>query len=245
MPDGSPWWPSGPQAAQQIEIGHRYMLAQRFERAIECFGAAIGFEPENADAHGRLAIALLAVGRYEDADRVAAAAQQQWPEVAPLLQVRSSTLCALGKWHEATALLQHAVALLPECHMLYVSLGSILFQQEQYAEAETPLRHALQMEPEDWRTLLVFAATLSAQNKWQEADKTFETVLQQAPHESAVHAEAALYFLQTDKPEPASIHANEALRIEPENELAQHCLALLNTAQIDAQPDAEEKVSSE
>jgi tetratricopeptide (TPR) repeat protein len=230
MPDGSPWWPSGPQAAQQIEIGHRFMLAQRFERAIECFRAAIGFEPENADAHGRLAIALLGAERYEDADHVAAAAQQQWPEVAPLLQVRSSTLCALGKWQEATALLQHALALLPNCHVSYVSLGRILFQQEQYVEAETVLRQALHMEPEDWQTLLLFAATLAAQNKWQEAQRAFESVLQQAPHESAVHAEAALYFLQTDNPERAMTHVHEALRIEPQNELAHHCLTLLGPA---------------
>ena len=236
MADGTSWWPSGQQAAQQIEIGHHFMLARRFDRAAQCFRAAIRFEPENPDAYGRLAIALSESRNLEEAERVAEYALGQWPNLSPILQVGATVRHLRGQWQQAVELLERAIALSPETYVLHTYLGSILIEQGLHSEAEVPLRRALQLQPEDWGTLLQFAIVLIEQSKWQEARSALDNALQQAPQESMTQTVAGYYLLQTNESESAAVHLREALRIDPDNRYAQHWLQAAMARQEQPQP---------
>jgi Tfp pilus assembly protein PilF len=54
---------SGARQARHIASGERYMAKQDYARAVPEFRNAIKIAPNSADAHYRLGMALLSVGR--------------------------------------------------------------------------------------------------------------------------------------------------------------------------------------
>lgn len=232
LPDGSSWWPSGEAAAQQIEIGHRFMIARRFDRAAHYFRAAVALEPHNPDAHGRLAIALLEQGEIAEADAVSMLGTAMWPELLPLMQVRGAVLHALGRTEEGNELLQRAAYENPQMTASLGFWGGALHEQGRHHEAEVAAREVLKAEPEDWHALLLLALALVAQGQAREVVASLQRALQLAPHQSMTHAVIGACYAQSNQWPTARRFLAEALRLEAENALALHWNRVLDKAGV-------------
>ena len=228
------WWRSGEEAARQIEIGHRFMVAAQYERAVYHFRAAVALEPHNPDAHCRLAIALLEQGQVAEADAVSVLALAMWPDLTPILQVRGAVLRALGRSEEGMELLRRVALDNPEQSALTGFWGGALYEEGRFEEATDAARTTLERDPEDWRALLLLALCLAAQTpnaRYQgEINAATKRALQLAPHESMTHAVLGACYAQTDQPDAARQCLQKALQIEPENALAAHWIRVLDDA---------------
>lgn len=236
--DGSAWWVSGEAAARQIEIGHRFMVARRFDRAAHFFRAAVALEPHNPDAHGRLAIALLEQGEIAEADAVSVLGTAMWPHLVPLMQIRGAVLHALGRIEEGNELLQRAAYENPQMTASLGFWGGALHEQGRHQEAEVAARAVLKSEPEDWHALLLLALALVAQGQAREVVASLRRALQLAPHQSMTHAVIGACYAQSNQWPVARRFLGEALRLEPENALAQHWNRVLDRAGVAPADDA-------
>ncbi len=232
--DASSWWRSGEAAAQQIEIGHRFMLARRYDRAVQSFRAAVALEPHNPDAHCRLAIALLEEGQVAEADAVSILALAMWPDLTPILQVRGAVLRALGRLEEGTELLRRVAVDNPEQSAFTGFWGGALYEEGRFEEATAAARSTLLRDPEDWRALLLLALCLVAQSPTaqhrREVNAATQHALQLAPDEAMTHAVLGACYAQTNQPEAARQSLAKALQLEPQNALAAYWNRVLDHA---------------
>ena len=258
LSNGASWQPEE-EAAQHIEIGHRFMVAGQFERAAHFFRAAVALEPHNPDAHGRLAIALLELGQLAEADAVSVLALAMWPDLTPILQVRGAVLRALGRLEEGTELLRRVALAHPERSALTGFLGGVLYEEGRFEEATDAALTTLDRDPEDWRALLLLALCLVAQTPnlrdaiagnatlksatvqsvdlqsavlkhRREVNAVMQRALQLAPNEGMTHAVLGACYAQSHQPEAARQFLETALQLEPENALAAHWIRVLDDA---------------
>lgn len=230
--NGAAWWASGEAAARQIEIGHRFMVARRFDRAAHYFRAAVALEPHNPDAHGRLAIALLEQGEIAEADAVSMLGTAMWPHLVPLMQIRGAVLHSLGRIEEGNELLQRAAYDNPQATASLGFWGGALHEQGRHHEAEIAAREVLKAQPEDWHALLLLALALVAQGQAREVVASLRRALQLAPHQSMTHAVIGACYAQSNQWPVARRFLREALRLEPENALALHWNRVLDKAGV-------------
>lgn len=239
---GAALWQRGGAATRQIEIGHRFMMAGCYERAVHYFRAAITLEAHNADAHARLAIALLELGEIAEADAVSVLALAMWPDATPILQVRGAVLRALGRLEEGREILQRIALENPNAGALCGFWGGALYEDGRFTEAGEAARTSLRCNPEDWRALLLLILCLVAQPpvalpltpQCNEIADLMTRALQMAPGEAMTHAVLGSCYAQSGEPDTARYFLNNALQIEAANALALHWIRVLDNARSHA-----------
>jgi len=150
------------------------------QTAVEMLTNATGFDPNFADAWGRLAQACIQMGVVFDSDPVwLAKAEAAVAKALALDMVHADALCARGQllWtpkhafenRPALRALNAALKLNPGCHQAQIWRGLILFHLGLYAEARQGLEEALAVHPEDTRTMVFLAQTALYSGDYEEA----------------------------------------------------------------------------
>jgi tetratricopeptide (TPR) repeat protein len=126
---------------------------------------------------------------------------------------------------------QDAINLDPSNSMAWNNAGLALFHQQRFAEAQQAFEMAAHLQPENalfWNNL---AAVLMEQDQLQEAERVLlEESLGRSPNQPLAHLNLGAVYLQTDRPELAIQHLQEALRLLPPDQTAQ-AEALLTQAE--------------
>ncbi len=116
---------------------------------------------------------------------------------------------------------QDAINLDPTNSMAWNNAGLALFHQQRYAEAQQAFERAADLQPENalfWNNL---AAVLIGQDQLQEAERVLlEESLGRNPNQPLAHLNLGAVYLQTDHPELAIQHLQEALRLLPPDQTA-------------------------
>jgi tetratricopeptide (TPR) repeat protein len=94
-------------------LGGCLMLVGRYEQAVEAFDKLVFYEPQQARAHGDLALALVRAGRRQAALQHAHLAVQLAPNSWQAHRVLGRVLAADGHTREAVAVMEKAKALAP------------------------------------------------------------------------------------------------------------------------------------
>ena len=98
-----------------------------------------GLQPDDTEAHGSLATALLHAGRFEEAIGHFREVARLEPNSALALSGLCATLRMVGRLDEARQACEAAVRLQPELALAHVELANTLQQQRQYEEAVEPV----------------------------------------------------------------------------------------------------------
>lgn len=135
-----------------------------------------------------------------------------------------------GEPEAGLAAAQRAAELDPTNSMAWNNAGLALFNLGRYAEAQAAFEKAADLQPGNalfWNNL---AATFMEQDKLQEAERVLlEESLQRDPKQPLAHLNLGAVYLQTDRPDLAAQHLQEALRLLPPDQTAKAQAMLAQT----------------
>ena len=133
---------------------------------------------------------------------------------------RAIVLRNLERGKDALAAANEAISLEPSSSFAFVAKASALMGLSRHAEAETAAREALSLDPDNGSAANLLSHALRIQGKSAENEGRIAAMLARDPEDDDNHVAAGWQALQSGKREDAQKHFMEALRLNPENELA-------------------------
>jgi tetratricopeptide (TPR) repeat protein len=191
-------------AASQDEIA----ISQQLELCLRTL-------PDDSDLFNKLALALVARGRLDDARRCFDQALQISPENPGLHTNLADALARAGMLDEAFAQYEAAIQLDPDDPTPYLNRGATFRSQGMIDEAIADFQQALAIEPDFAPAHSSLAAILSSQGKLGEAVEHLRRVLHVHPKDAATHHGLGVIFQAWGQLPEAMQHFQAALESNP------------------------------
>jgi tetratricopeptide (TPR) repeat protein len=209
------------------ELSHGLLLQDqgRLEEAEACFYSVLAREPDNDFVYGRLALCQMSQpGKKRRAlDTIAEAIRLRADE--PFYHsVKAIILGELHRGKEALEAADVAVRLNPEDTFALSAKANAYCAMDRWAEAEEWSRHALALDGDNAMAANILAHTLRLQGKRQLNAEAVERLLAADPEDSFAHVNAGWTALQAKDQPRAEQHFREALRLDPESDMAREGL---------------------
>ncbi len=150
-------------------LGSLYAQSGRHAEAVCHLEQAAALQPDLAEAHHNLSVALRALEQWQKALRCSERALALRPDYAEALHGRGAARRALGQLEEARADFAHVVSLQPTHLAALNALGMTLTDLRRPAEAEAAFRQAIASDPSHAEPFNNLAIALHEQQKWDEA----------------------------------------------------------------------------
>jgi len=209
------------------ELSHGLLLQDqgRLEEAEACFYSVLAREPDNDFVYGRLALCQMSQpGKKRRAlDTIAEAIRLRADEPF-YFSVKAIILAELHRGKEALEAAEVAVRLNPEDTFALSAKANAYCAMDRWAEAEEWSRHALSLDGDNAMAANILAHTLRMQGKRQLNAEAVERLLAADPEDSFAHVNAGWTALQAKDQPRAEQHFREALRLDPESDMAREGL---------------------
>jgi len=209
------------------ELAHGLLLQDqgRLEEAESCFYEVLAWEPENDFVYSRLALCQLeqpgkkrrALESIDEAIRLRA-------DEGVHHSVKSLILSELRRGKEALASADEAIAIDPGDPLALSARAAACCALDRWAEAEEWSRRALAADGDHSMAANLLAHALRLQGKTEENAATVEALLAADPEDGLAHVNAGWNALQQGDPRRAETHFREALRLDPDSEIAREGL---------------------
>jgi tetratricopeptide (TPR) repeat protein len=206
------------------QVGATQSAAKDFRRVIE-------LDPERHQARWWLALALLEIGRYQEALGHVELLHKLHPH-DPDIRVRLA-VChhRLGQDAEARALLDGVLAEQPDHGLALLTRGQLDLKADRFAEAESWLRQAASVLPYDYRAQWALADCLRRAGKTEEAEvqlahadqikdrrqrqgEIMTHLMSQRPNDPALQTELGTLCMQLGNPEAGASWLLHAFRLD-------------------------------
>lgn len=204
--------------------GDMWLERNRPEKAVDAYKKALAEEPDNGEAHARLALCLLAVEKLDESKEEAEAAIGLDPDDPMGHFALSLVLRALGRPKEAERAAGEVVRLWPESELGYGALAGALADRKKWEAALEAAEKGLDIDPGDEDCLKTRAFVLIQSGGGDRADFTLEAALRRNPEDSAAHALMGWSHLHKGRTADAVSEYTEALRLDPESDSAREGL---------------------
>ena len=209
------------------ELSHGLLLQDqgRLEEAEACFYSVLAREPDNDFVYGRLALCQMSQpGKKRRAlDTIAEAIRLRADEPF-YFSVKAIVLGELHRGKEALEAAETAVRLNPEDTFALSAKANAYCAMDRWAEAEEWSSHALALDGDNAMAANILAHTLRMQGKRQLNAEAVERLLAADPEDSFAHVNAGWTALQAKDQPRAEQHFREALRLDPESDMAREGL---------------------
>jgi uncharacterized protein (TIGR02466 family) len=212
-------------------LGNIYRSANRLEDAISCYQKALELNPESADSHLNLGIALTEKGEIVGAIAAFEAALSVNPYHPRAHITLGDLLQSQGELDRAIASYQKAIALQPESFEALTSLGMAFYRKGSLQESQRTYEHALSIDPFSITALSNIAATFYEQGRIDMATACYREVLNIQPQSPDAHINLGFLSGQQGHYPEAEAHYQQALQLEPQSNKAAMGLAELFAAQ--------------
>jgi len=136
-----------------------------------------------------------------------------------------SVMLAQQKYAAALDCLKHAIQLRPQDPSCVCAAGRMLAKLNRHAEAMADFRRSIQLDPDYWQAHFELADELNAANQLEAAAHEYATVLKINPRHVPSHIKLGLVLVRFNRLDDAIACFQNALTIEPDNRIAQECLA--------------------
>lgn len=208
-------------------LGLSYEQLNAPERALEVYSEALEFHPKNVAL-------LLEAGRLYQANGLTTQSIEMYERVlaqdadnTAALIGQAENYTTLGFYSKARQFYDQFFAVSPEISPIYrANYAKTFLHERNYEQAFLLITQALEQEntnPDFWR---ISAEALRGLNRPQEALTDLETALLLAPQRTDLLAQKALWQFEADELELSLQTAQEMLRLQPDNTLAQLIQAL-------------------
>ena len=218
--------PTADRITAHIQLGHDMIASHSPAKAIEQFRAALSLDPENAEAHAWMGLALSEERRFDAALHEADLALASEPNNSLYVFIKGLIYAASDSWKEAEKQFSQAIEMMPHVANYHAHLAQALYHQEKKKPAAEAAELALSLDPEDETALLYLGFCQLDANKMGDAQQQLQRALELDPDSTSAHNAIGLYYLQNKQNDKALYHIREALRLNPDNAAAQHNLVL-------------------
>lgn len=209
------------------ELAHGLLLQEqgRLEAAEACFYSALSQEPENDFIYSRLALCQLSQeGKRKQALESIGEAIRLRADESYYHSVQSLILADLRKGKEALSAAETAIGFDPEDALALAAKANAYCNMERWAETEEWSRRALSADSDHSLAANLLTHALRLQGKAAENQHAVEQQLAADPENSFAHINAGWSALQRGDHKTAEGHFREALRLDPEAEMAREGL---------------------
>ncbi|HEY7327300.1 MAG TPA: tetratricopeptide repeat protein [Gemmataceae bacterium] len=204
------------------QVGSMQAVVADYRRVLE-------LDPERTQARWRLALALLDIGRYQEADQLLQIFGRSHSQDVEVQVRRAVCLWRLEREAEAESLLDNVLAEHPHHGLALLTRGQIFLMAFQCAKAEPWLRQAADILPYDHAAQNALWQCLRQQGKTEEAEAQHEVTetlyergtqlaellnhrMQQSPNDPALHYQVGTLYLQLGFPQTGEAWLHSALR---------------------------------
>jgi len=196
------------------------MQQSRTELAEQELRLALAEDPNEARAHGLLAVCLAEREAFREALAEAGQAVHLAPDDPFTHYTLAGVLDHSNRLQEAEQAIQEAIRLDPTDADYFARLAGIRFEQRQWSGTLQAAETGLQFDPEHTQCINLRAMALVKLGKQDEAGAALETALQRDPENAVTHANQGWRLLEQGEHQKALEHFREALRIDPELDFA-------------------------
>lgn len=175
----------------------------RLDSAIDHYQRALALQPDNAESHNNLAVALQDRGQLLLAEQHFQQALRLNPGYAAAYCNYGNLLQQQGRLEVAIAYYQEAIAADPSYAKAYGNLGHLYRRQGNLAMADTYYRRAINLNPRDAESCVNLANLLQQQGDWSAAITWYEKALQFQPSNSGIYFNLGLALRAMRQPEAA------------------------------------------
>ncbi len=196
------------------------------KRALELAQEAVAADPESAEAHYVLGMALEAAGDLEAAESEYKKMGLQAPE--SLLEVSLARLyLRQGRLAEAEQQARRAVEKNRWVPQVHLTLGAVAMRKKNYAAAITAFTNAVDLNPRDWNARVSLADACRQARRWDDALTHYGQALARKPDLPEALLGKALTWEQMGRQAEAIAAYEKALETVPDLLAAQINLARL------------------
>ena len=203
-----------------LERGHLLYAQDRHELAAEQFRMVLATEPDDPEAHAMLALSLLGLERFDEAEAESRQAVGLGPDQPLNHYALSRVLIGRNRLDEAVAAIAEAIRLAPEDPDFHATHSQVRFLCREWKEALAAAETGLRFDPEHVLSNNLRAMALVKLGRTGEAGATMGTTLAHAPEDSLSHANQGWVALHEGDRKKALHHFREALRLDPTNDYA-------------------------
>jgi tetratricopeptide (TPR) repeat protein len=169
----------------QQALGHHQN--NQLELAIQSYQLVLQQQPEFADAHANLAMALASTQQYQSADRAFQQALTLDPDHALNHSNYGYFLSPQEAWHEAERHLNRAVQLNPHLGIAWFNLGNVFRSIERWPEAVTCYERAWPLESTRLEILSDWVFALKKLCRWSAQEVVALSLLQASARQLQIH----------------------------------------------------------
>ncbi len=151
------------------------------DKALKLFEQMEKAVPDNIEVMHYKALALLALGKKEEASRIWTNILVKKPDFTPAMVTLTAVDVQDGKIADAIARARKQVELLPDNAVYQQLMGNLLFKDKQGEKALPYLRKAEQLEPQNPRNYVLIAAILKDLGKTDDAIAEYQSLVKEKP----------------------------------------------------------------
>lgn len=203
-----------------IERGSLLYDSRRFKLAEDEFRRALTEHPNDAYAHGMLALTLVAQDRFDDAHKEAKECVLLEPDNSWNHYAMAFVLYQHNRYKEATAAIEEALRLNPYNTTYFGMAAEIHLMRDEWNKALGMAQLGLELTPTHVDCLNAQAMALTKLGRIKEAEESVELALSEEPENHVSHANRASILFRKGKPNEAAEHYREALRLNPNSKWA-------------------------
>ncbi len=185
------------------------------DEAIDHLTLALRANPDYAEAHDNMGLALQVSGRLEEAVTAHRAALRLEPTFAEAHNNLGTALQKLGRLDEAATQFREAIRLRPERPQPHVNLGHVLLELGRPEEAITHYREALRLDDRLANVHYTLAAALERLGQGEDALAEYRETLRLEPESPDAHARLAAILETSGRIGDALPHYEAWTRLEP------------------------------
>jgi len=215
-------------AAVLLALGNATVVRNRdYRSSLSFWKDTADKRPSNFVTHNGLGLALVAVGRTDEAVEQFNQALLLKPEYAHAHNNLGNALARMGRADEAIEHYRQALRLKPEFVEAHNSFGLVLAEMQRAKEAVKHYQEALRLKPHYAAAHYNFANVLAGMGKREEAIQHYYEAVKVSPDFVDAHNNLAIVLASLDRTDEAVGHFEKALHLNPDCAVAHHNLAML------------------
>ena len=168
-------------------------------------------------------------GQYEDAEKLALATTQRFPEYQLAYKVLGSVLTKAGRTNKALVANQRSVQLAPKDAQAHSNLGNTLQALGKLEEAEESYREAIALNSSYTETYYNLGFTLKVLGRLEEAEASFKQAIAMRPDYALAHYQMALVLYINGDIDSGLESLKKAYNIDPKSQDIRSTLAILKS----------------
>lgn len=168
----------------------------QFQEAVRAYRQALEINPESAQAHYGLGLALAQLQKYPEAVDSFRAAVRFEPEWATAYKDLGVAYLKVKNWPQAAQAFRSSLQYQPEDPEAHYNLGVALGKLGRHQEALKAFKEALRLKPNYVAALNNLGMANIKLSRWDEAKRSFDQALTLKPNNSEAHLGLLAYYIQ-------------------------------------------------